>query len=120
MNSLHTSHAYELRFNALFADRRSFSFPCDAVGHVDMDSLSERALNNYLYARAMMGLEVSWPDVCPAAPVAQVPWVAEIAAVLGAVVLKRASRNNGIWSPGPSCVRAPWRSRPTMPVRCSA
>jgi hypothetical protein len=65
MNTSHASHAYELRFSALFAERRSFAFPCDAVGHVDMDSLSERAFNNYLYARAMMGLEVSWPDVRP-------------------------------------------------------
>ncbi|MDR6536672.1 hypothetical protein [Variovorax soli] len=65
MNASHVSHAYELRFNALFEDRRSFSFPCDATGNVDMDSMGERALNNYLYARAMMGLEVSWPDVRP-------------------------------------------------------
>jgi hypothetical protein len=67
MSTTHASHAYELRFNALFTDRRSYSFPCDARGRVDMDSLSERALNNYLYARAMMGLEVSWPDVRPSA-----------------------------------------------------
>jgi hypothetical protein len=67
MTTAHASHAYELRFNALFADRRSFSFPCDAMGLVDMDSLSERALNNYLYARAMMGMEVSWPNVRPSA-----------------------------------------------------
>ena len=65
MTATHTSHAYELRFHALFADHRSFSFPCDATGRVDMDLLSERALNNYLYARAMMGMEVSWPDVRP-------------------------------------------------------
>lgn len=63
MNTSPASNAYELRFNPLFADRRAFSFPCDATGQVDMDSLSERARNNYLYARAMMGLEVSWPDV---------------------------------------------------------
>jgi hypothetical protein len=67
MTTPHASHAYELRFNALFTDRRSYSFPCDAKGHVDMDSLSELALNNYLYARAMMGMEVSWPDVRPSA-----------------------------------------------------
>ncbi|HEY6407528.1 MAG TPA: hypothetical protein VIY29_08680 [Ktedonobacteraceae bacterium] len=67
MITTHASDAYELRFHALFADRRSFSFPCDATGHVDMDSLSERALNNYLYARAVMGFEVSWPDVRPSA-----------------------------------------------------
>ena len=65
MNTSQASSAYELRFNALFANHRSFSFPCDAAGQVDMDSLSERALNNYLYARAVMGLEVAWPDVCP-------------------------------------------------------
>ena len=68
MNTSHASHAYVLRFNSLFADRCSFSFPCDATGQVDMDSLGERALNNYLYARAVMGMEVSWPAVRPAAP----------------------------------------------------
>jgi len=67
MTTTHAPPAYELRFNALFTDRRSYSFPCDAMGHVDMDSLSELALNNYLYARAMMGMEVSWPDVRPSA-----------------------------------------------------
>ena len=28
-----------------------------------MDRLSERALHNYLYARAMMGRETAWPRV---------------------------------------------------------
>ncbi|WP_366919307.1 hypothetical protein [Variovorax ginsengisoli] len=65
MNASHASQAYELRFNALATDRRSFSFPCDAAGHVDLDALSQRVFNNYLYARAMMGREVSWPDVRP-------------------------------------------------------
>ena len=36
---------------------------CDAAGRVDMDSLSERTRLNYLYARAMIGVEVAWPDV---------------------------------------------------------
>jgi len=67
MTTSQACHTYELRFNALFADRRSFAFPCDATGRVDMDSLSQRAFNNYLYARAVMGLEVSWPDVRPGA-----------------------------------------------------
>ena len=65
MISSHPAIAYELRFNPLFADRRAYTFPCDATGHVDLDSLSERARNNYLFARAMMGLEVKWPEVCP-------------------------------------------------------
>lgn len=68
MNTSAASSAYELHFNALFGDRRSFSFPCDATGRVDMDTLGERARVNYLYARAMMGLEVSWPDVRPSGP----------------------------------------------------
>jgi len=56
---------YELLFRSLISVRRGYVFPCDAVGHVDMDSLSERARNNYLYARAVMGTEVEWPDVRP-------------------------------------------------------
>ncbi|SEB19119.1 hypothetical protein [Variovorax sp. YR216] len=57
--------AYELRFDALFSNRRSYSFPCDGLGHVDIDSLTERARLNYFYARAMIGMEVAWPDVRP-------------------------------------------------------
>ena len=65
MNASSASNGWELRFAPLFAGHRGFIFPCDAEGHVDMNSLSERALNNYLYARAMMGREVTWPDVQP-------------------------------------------------------
>lgn len=60
-----TSTGYELLFRSLVSARRAYVFPCDAVGHVDMDSLSERTRNNYLYARAVMGMEVEWPDVRP-------------------------------------------------------
>lgn len=63
MNTVHAADVYELRFDPLFANQRAFTFPCDATGHVDMDTLSERLRNNYLYARAMMGVEVAWPDV---------------------------------------------------------
>lgn len=56
---------WELRFEPLFAGRRGFVFPCDAQGQVDMNRLSERALQNYLYARAMMGRETAWPRVQP-------------------------------------------------------
>ncbi|MGH8832281.1 MAG: hypothetical protein ACREXV_14495 [Polaromonas sp.] len=54
---------YELRFQSLFGQGRAYAFPCDAAGHVDMDALSERALNNYLYARAVVGREFSMPAV---------------------------------------------------------
>ena len=40
-------------------------FPCNADGHVDIDSLSDRARNNYLYARTVIGREVSMPAVHP-------------------------------------------------------
>lgn len=66
MNASQASTGWELRFNALFEGRRGFAFPCTAEGHVNMDALSERALNNYLYARAMMGRELAWPNVYPA------------------------------------------------------
>ncbi|BEP51751.1 MULTISPECIES: hypothetical protein [Variovorax] len=68
MDTPHASCGYELRFQPLFANQRAFAFPCDAIGHVDMDSLSERMLNNYLYARAVMGLELSWPEVRASRP----------------------------------------------------
>ena len=55
--------AYELRFNSLFVEGRGFSFPCDAKGNVDLDALSERARNNYLFARSVIGREVAVPAV---------------------------------------------------------
>jgi hypothetical protein len=54
---------YELRFTSLFDSGRGFSFPCDPAGHVDLDGLSDRARNNYLYARAMVGRELTVPAV---------------------------------------------------------
>jgi hypothetical protein len=61
-----TSTGYELFFRSLVSARRAYVFPCNADGHVDMDSLTERSRNNYLYARAVMGMEVEWPGVRPA------------------------------------------------------
>jgi hypothetical protein len=52
-----------LLFRPLFFAGRAFAFPCDPQGRVDMDAMSERARNNYLYARAMMGREVAYPSV---------------------------------------------------------
>jgi hypothetical protein len=57
---------FQLRFQSLFDPGRGFAFPCDSEGHVDLDTLSEKARNNYLYARAMIGREVATPAVCPA------------------------------------------------------
>ena len=54
---------FQLRFQSLFDARHAYAFPCDADGHVDMDALSERARNSYLYARTVVGREFSMPKV---------------------------------------------------------
>ncbi|WP_280154948.1 hypothetical protein [Piscinibacter sp. XHJ-5] len=64
---LNDGPVYELRFQSLFDEGRAYAFPCDAHGRVDMDSLSERARQNYLYARAVIGREVAMPAVRPRA-----------------------------------------------------
>ena len=54
---------FELCFRSLFNHGRGFSFPCDPNGSVNLDGLPERARNNYFYARAMVGRELSVPEV---------------------------------------------------------
>lgn len=54
---------FEIRFLSLFQEGKAFAFPCDADGHVDLDSMSERARNNYLFAHAMVGREFATPAV---------------------------------------------------------
>jgi len=56
---------YELRFRSLFQPGRGLSFDCDSNGNVDLDVLSERALENYLYARTVIGREFFLPVVLP-------------------------------------------------------
>jgi hypothetical protein len=63
--SLVTPAAFELRFCSLFKEGRGYAFPCDAKGNVDLDTLSERARNNYLFARSVIGREMSVPAVQP-------------------------------------------------------
>jgi hypothetical protein len=66
MNATQTSAAtcgFEMRFRSLFHEGRGFSFPCDAHGQVPLDALSERARNNYLYARTVIGREFYRPEV---------------------------------------------------------
>lgn len=63
ISSANLNARYELRFKSLFDEGRAYSFPCDVAGRVDMDSMSERARTNYLYARAVVGREFSVPAV---------------------------------------------------------
>ncbi len=62
-----TGLVFELRFTSLFQEGRGYSFPCDAQGRVDLDSLSERARANYFFARSVIGRDVAVPAVRPAA-----------------------------------------------------
>lgn len=56
------SPAFLLRFRPL-AGGRGYAFPCDSSGHVDLDGLSERGRDSYLFARAVVGRDVAWPEI---------------------------------------------------------
>jgi hypothetical protein len=60
---LNSSHV--IRFQSLSNSGKSLVFPCDAEGRVPLDQLSERARENYLYARAVVGREFAFPAVVP-------------------------------------------------------
>jgi hypothetical protein len=55
--------SYEIRFANLFREGTALAFPCDRGGRVDLDGLSDRARNNYLFARAMVGRDFATPVV---------------------------------------------------------
>ena len=57
--------AFRLCFRSLFDSGRGYAFPCDRRGEVDLDRLSERARNNYFFARAMVGRELTTPQIEP-------------------------------------------------------
>ena len=56
---------HELRFQSLSGSGRGYAFPCDPLGRVDLDQLSDRARLDYLYARAVVGRELAAPAVMP-------------------------------------------------------
>jgi hypothetical protein len=58
-----SANAHQLCFRSLFHSGRGYAFPCDQQGQVDLDQMSENARNNYFYARAMVGRELSPPAV---------------------------------------------------------
>ncbi|MGS0755209.1 hypothetical protein ACVBEH_11185 [Roseateles sp. GG27B] len=41
------------------------AFPCDARGDVLLDALSAKAMENYLFARAVVGHEYASPVIQP-------------------------------------------------------
>jgi len=46
---------YELCFHSRVDRACTFAFPCDAAGTVNLDALSDRARQNYLFARMVVG-----------------------------------------------------------------
>jgi hypothetical protein len=54
---------YELRFMSLTDRGRGYAFPCDALGSVNIDMLSDRGRANYFFARAVVGTVLSAPIV---------------------------------------------------------
>jgi hypothetical protein len=62
-SSTQTATGFEIRFQSLFREGRALAFPCDREGHIDLDAISERARNNYFFARATIGIEYAMPVV---------------------------------------------------------
>ena len=66
-DSTHPTTEFEVLFESLFDAGRGYAFPCDLDGRVDIDTVSERARNHYLFARAMVGRDFAVPVVREAA-----------------------------------------------------
>lgn len=54
---------FELRYQSLSDDAASYSFPCDEAGRVEMDGLTTRERNTYLFARGSVGYALAAPTV---------------------------------------------------------
>lgn len=59
----HDDAQFQVKFTSLFCPGRALTFPCDQAGRVSIDALSERARNNYFYARATIGRDFSHPAI---------------------------------------------------------
>lgn len=58
-----TTRSYEIRFQPMNVHGRPLAFPCDTQGRVDLDTLGNRARNDYFYARVAAGREYRPPTV---------------------------------------------------------
>lgn len=54
---------YQLRFRPMRGQQSALAFPCNDRGCVDMDALGDAMLREYLYARAVVGMEYHAPRV---------------------------------------------------------
>jgi hypothetical protein len=53
----------QLKFQSLSHAWHALIFPCDPQGRVDLNALDRRMLTDYLYARALVGMEFLRPTV---------------------------------------------------------
>lgn len=58
-----TTCSHQIRYQSLTNAGRSLCFPCDAMGHVPLDDLTDRARDSYLYARAVVGRDYAYPVI---------------------------------------------------------
>jgi hypothetical protein len=56
---------YEIYYRPLADTQSALHFPCDVRGHVELDELSPESVENYLYARAMVGRDYALPAIIP-------------------------------------------------------
>ena len=54
---------YELRFQSLFHAGRALSFPCDCLGEVTWDAMTDGARASFLRAQGSVGREWASPAV---------------------------------------------------------
>jgi hypothetical protein len=52
-----------LRFVPRASGKPCLAFPCNTAGDVELDLLSHRELNDYLFARALRGRDYEFPVV---------------------------------------------------------
>lgn len=64
-SSANAAKSWQLRFLP-YRSGAPLMFPCDELGIVALDELSERTKVNYLFARGMVGRSLLAPQVVPA------------------------------------------------------
>jgi len=57
------AHGFHLRFRPLQAQLADCTVPCDADGHVHLDSLSDNLRRDYLFARTLVGRDFMRPAI---------------------------------------------------------
>jgi hypothetical protein len=62
-DALDARGSFQLRFRSLFHEGRGLAFDCDPDGRIELDRLSDRARQSYLYARALVGRDFAQPEV---------------------------------------------------------